>query len=84
MTLPFEFAQQPVSIGDRTEQWRIRKSGLTFRCFRDEQHLETGDAGNAIAFFVAGRTQVELEEAARRFVGTVDEATGGWPPARTD
>lgn len=79
MTLPFEFAQRPICIGNHTEQWRIRKSGLTFTCIRNTESMETGDAKLAIAFFTAGRDLPEVADAAHKLVGTVDAAQGNWP-----
>lgn len=80
MTIPFEFSQRPIAIGHRTENWGIRKSGLTFTCVRDDTRYETGDAQAAVAFFLAGREAVEVTEAAREFVATVDANLGNWPP----
>ncbi len=79
MHLPFEVSQRPVLIGDHVEQWRIRKSGLTFTRARDDLSLETGNAQAAVAFFAGGRTEQDVLDAAQQLVGTVDEALGGWP-----
>lgn len=79
MTLPFEFSQRPFTIGNQTERWRIRKSGLTFTCIRNDESLETGDAKLAIAFFTAGRDFPEVTQAAHQLVGTVDAKLGDWP-----
>lgn len=82
MIIPFEFSQRPINIGNHTEQWRIRKSGLTFTSVRNDETLETGDARQAVAFFTAGRGQPEVTEAAQQLVGTVDATLGGWPAER--
>ena len=82
MTLPFEFSQRPITIGNQSEQWRVRKSGLTFTCSRNDEAMETGDVRQAIAFFTAGRGQPEVAEAAHQLVATVDGTLGGWPAER--
>lgn len=82
MTIPFEFSQRPISIGNQTEHWGIRKSGLTFSCVRNDCRYETGDAGAAVAFFANGRDLPQVQAAARQLVGTVDAVLGEWPPER--
>ena len=82
MILSFEFSQRPINIGNQSEQWRIRKSGLTFTCISNDETMETGDARRAIAFLTAGRDESEVTQAAQQLVGTVDATLGRWSAER--